>query len=106
MAEWSKALDYDAGTGGESPVRAPARAATHCPYAEWRACLWQGPHKGQIASVGGEDRVQSTGHVKLSVQKSAIALELRDRVMGSGPAQQVLLVRVLIPQLRLIKHLD
>ena len=35
--------------------------------------------------------VQSTGHVKSSEKKSAIALELRDRVVGSGPAQQALL---------------
>ena len=33
VAEWSKALESDAGVGGESPVRAPVRAATLCPYA-------------------------------------------------------------------------
>ena len=31
MAEWSKALESDAGAGGESPVQAPVRAATLCP---------------------------------------------------------------------------
>ena len=33
VAEWSKALESDASAGGESPVRAPVRAATLCPYA-------------------------------------------------------------------------
>ena len=33
VAEWSKALESDATAGGESPVRAPVRAATLCPYA-------------------------------------------------------------------------
>ena len=66
VAEWSKALESDASAGGESPVRAPVRAATLCPYAKWRACLWQEPHRGQRAWVGGGDRVQSTGHVKRS----------------------------------------
>ena len=33
VAEWSKALESDANAGGESPVRAPVRAATLCPYA-------------------------------------------------------------------------
>ena len=32
VAEWSKALESDASTGGESPVRAPVRAATLCHY--------------------------------------------------------------------------
>ena len=32
MIEWSKALESDASAGGESPVRAPVRAATLCPY--------------------------------------------------------------------------
>ena len=32
VAEWSKALESDASAGGESPVRAPVRAATLCPY--------------------------------------------------------------------------
>ena len=32
VAEWSKALESDASGGGESPVRAPVRAATLCPY--------------------------------------------------------------------------
>ena len=49
VAEWSKALESDASAGGESPVRAPVRAATLCPYAYWRACLWQEPHRGQGA---------------------------------------------------------
>ena len=31
LAEWSKALESDASAGGESPVRAPVRAATLCP---------------------------------------------------------------------------
>ena len=31
VAEWSKALESDASAGGESPVRAPVRAATVCP---------------------------------------------------------------------------
>ena len=33
VAEWSEALESDASAGGESPVRAPVRAATLCPYA-------------------------------------------------------------------------
>ena len=33
VAEWSKALESDASAGSESPVRAPVRAATLCPYA-------------------------------------------------------------------------
>ena len=33
VAEWSIALESDASAGGESPVRAPVRAATLCPYA-------------------------------------------------------------------------
>ena len=33
VAEWYKALESDASAGGESPVRAPVRAATLCPYA-------------------------------------------------------------------------
>ena len=33
VAEWSKAPESDASAGGESPVRAPVRAATLCPYA-------------------------------------------------------------------------
>ena len=33
VAEWSKALESDASAGGESPVRAPVRAATLCPHA-------------------------------------------------------------------------
>ena len=33
VAEWSKAQESDASAGGESPVRAPVRAATLCPYA-------------------------------------------------------------------------
>ena len=33
VAEWSKALESDASAGGESPDRAPVRAATLCPYA-------------------------------------------------------------------------
>ena len=33
VAEWIKALESDASAGGESPVRAPVRAATLCPYA-------------------------------------------------------------------------
>ena len=33
VAEWFKALESDASAGGESPVRAPVRAATLCPYA-------------------------------------------------------------------------
>ena len=33
VAEWSKALESDASAGGGSPVRAPVRAATLCPYA-------------------------------------------------------------------------
>ena len=33
VAEWSKALESDASASGESPVRAPVRAATLCPYA-------------------------------------------------------------------------
>ena len=33
VAEWSKALESDASAGGESPVRAPVRAVTLCPYA-------------------------------------------------------------------------
>ena len=32
VAEWLKAQDFDASAGGESPVRAPVRAATLCPY--------------------------------------------------------------------------
>ena len=32
VAEWSKALESDASAGGESPVRAPVRAAILCPY--------------------------------------------------------------------------
>ena len=41
--------------------------------------------------MGGGDRVPSTGHVKRSDKNYAIALELRDRVVGSGPAQQAML---------------
>ena len=33
VAEWSREPESDAGAGGESPVRAPVRAATLCPYA-------------------------------------------------------------------------
>ena len=33
VAEWSKMPESDASAGGESPVRAPVRAATLCPYA-------------------------------------------------------------------------
>ena len=32
VAEWSKAPESDASAGGESPVRAPVRAATLSPY--------------------------------------------------------------------------
>ena len=32
VAEWLKARDFDVSAGGESPVRAPVRAATLCPY--------------------------------------------------------------------------
>ena len=32
VAEWIKAQDFDASAGGESPVRAPVRAAALCPY--------------------------------------------------------------------------
>ena len=32
VAEWIKASEYDASAGGGSPVRAPVRAATLCPY--------------------------------------------------------------------------
>ena len=32
VAEWVKAPESDASTGSESPVRAPVRAATLCPY--------------------------------------------------------------------------
>ena len=39
--------------------------------------------------MGGGDRVQSTGHVKRS--NKILPLELRDRVVGSGPAQQAML---------------
>ena len=31
LAEWIKAPDFDASAGGESPVRAPVRAATLVP---------------------------------------------------------------------------
>ena len=41
--------------------------------------------------MGGGDRVQPTGHVKRSEKNSAIALALRDRVVGSGSAQQAML---------------
>ena len=37
VAEWFKAPESDARAGVESPVRAPVRAATLCPYAQWRA---------------------------------------------------------------------
>ena len=33
VAEWIKAPDFDASAGGESPVRAPMRVDTLCPYA-------------------------------------------------------------------------
>ena len=32
VAERIKAPEYDASAGGENPVRAPAQAATLCPY--------------------------------------------------------------------------
>ena len=32
VAEWPRALESDASAGGESPVRAPVRAVTLCPY--------------------------------------------------------------------------
>ena len=41
--------------------------------------------------MGGGDRVQSTGHVKRSDKNYVIALELHDRVVGSGQAQQAML---------------
>ena len=41
--------------------------------------------------MGGGDRVQSTGYVRLSGKNYVIALQLRDRVMGSGPTQQAML---------------
>ena len=39
---------------------------------------------------GRAGRVQIWGHVKLSPQNSAVELELRDRVVGSGFTQQAL----------------
>ena len=32
VAEWSKAPEFDAETGGESPVQAPVWAVTFSPY--------------------------------------------------------------------------
>ena len=54
--------------------------------------------------MGGGDRVQSTGHVKRSDKNSAMALELRDRVVGSGPAQQAMLSEDSDPGIRPSKH--
>ena len=47
---------------------AQAWVVTLGPYSEWRAYLWQGPHRGQRTSVGGGDRMQSIGHVKLMIK--------------------------------------
>ena len=49
VAEWSKTPEFDAETGGESPVQAPVWAVTFSPYVKWRACQWQGPHNDQRA---------------------------------------------------------
>ena len=60
--------DFDAIADGEGPVRAPPGAGGNTLPLRIMACMfqWQEPHRGQRASVGGGDRVQSTGHVKLS----------------------------------------
>ena len=60
--------DFDAIADGEGPVRAPPGAGGNTLPLRIMACVfqWQEPHRGQRASVGGGDRVQSTGHVKLS----------------------------------------
>ena len=52
--------------------------------------------------------VLSTGHVKLSdkIIPVAIALELRDQVVGSGPAQQVMLSEGSDPKIRPIKTFE
>ena len=41
--------------------------------------------------MGRGDHAQYIGHVKRSDKNFAIALELRDRVVGSVPAQQAML---------------
>ena len=53
VAERSKALESDAGAGGESPVRAPVRAATLCPYARLVACVFVAGTAQRPESVSG-----------------------------------------------------
>ena len=52
VAEWSKALESDATAGGESPVRAPVRAATLCPL-RVVACVFVAGTAQRSESVSG-----------------------------------------------------
>ena len=70
VAEWSKALESDASAGGESPVRAPVRAATLplrvvvCVFVAGTA---QRPESVSVRR-GPCPTVQSTGHVNVRIK--------------------------------------
>ena len=53
VAEWILAPESDAGAGGESPVRAPVRAATLCPYVYLTACVFVAGTAQRPESVSG-----------------------------------------------------
>ena len=93
MAERFKGSEYDASAGGESPVQAPVRAATLCPtYNGVRVC---GRNRTEAREREWAEGTVSNCPVYRARYtfgyNSAIALELRDRVVGSGPAQQAML---------------
>ena len=66
------------------------RAATFSSSARCRACSWQEPHTSQVAPVGGVGPCPVIEDTSFG-QNSAIELELRDREVGSGSAQQAML---------------